>query len=127
MIDHVTIAVRDVEKSKAFYEKAFKPLDYKISFGEEGLFWAFDTGKGLFEIYQSKESKATASFHMAFRVENQTKVQEFYEAALSAGAHDNGEPGPRPNYTENYYACFVHDPDGNNIEAVHGASAYRRY
>ncbi|MCV5919050.1 VOC family protein, partial [Escherichia coli] len=58
------------------------------------------------------------SFHIAFRVASQQKVREFYDSAISAGARDNGAPGPRPHYTENYYACFVHDPDGHNIEAV---------
>jgi len=53
MIDHITIAVRDLEQSKLFYEEVFSPLDYKIAFGEEGIFWAFDVGEGtLFEIYQ---------------------------------------------------------------------------
>jgi catechol 2,3-dioxygenase-like lactoylglutathione lyase family enzyme len=122
MIDHVTISVSNVEKSKKFYEEAFRPLGYKISFGEEGKLWAFDLGRGLlFEICASKTKGALTSFHIAFRAENQAKVQEFYEAALKAGAEDNGAPGPRPDYTENYYACFVLDPDGHNIEAVFDA------
>lgn len=120
MIDHVTLAVRDVEKSKLFYEQAFLPLGYEVSFGEEGVFWAFDVGKGLFEISQpSATTKELTGFHVAFRVESRNKVQEFYVAALEAGARDNGAPGPRPEYTENYYACFVFDPDGHNIETVH--------
>lgn len=119
MIDHVTMAVSDIAKSKQFYEQAFKPLDYEISFGDEGSFWAFDIGKGLFEIYQSKENKELTHFHIAFRVSSRDKVHEFYEAAIAAGGRDNGKPGPRPQYTENYYACFVYDPDGNNIEVVH--------
>ncbi|ARN73840.1 VOC family protein [Oceanicoccus sagamiensis] len=119
MIDHVTISVSDVEKSKKFYESAFLPLGYNVSFGEEGKFWAFDLGKGfLFEICSPQTTEELTSFHIAFRAESQAKVQEFYEAALAAGARDNGGPGPRPNYSENYYACFVRDPDGHNIEAM---------
>jgi catechol 2,3-dioxygenase-like lactoylglutathione lyase family enzyme len=119
MIDHVTIYVSDLEKSKQFYESAFAPLGYKLSFGEAPYFWAFDLqGKGLFEIAQHKDKGPITSSHIAFRVSDHEKVQAFHRAALSAGARDNGPPGPRPQYTENYYACFVLDPDGHNIEAV---------
>ncbi len=119
MIDHITIRVADVEKSKSFYEKAFGPLGFKVSFGDEGVFWAFDIGSGcLFEIAKFDGEGPLTNVHVAFRVASQEKVHEFYRAALDAGARDNGEPGPRPNYTKNYYACFVHDPDSHNIEAV---------
>ncbi|TQV66920.1 VOC family protein [Exilibacterium tricleocarpae] len=118
MIDHVTVSVSNLENSKRFYEKAFQPLGYKVSFGETGVFWAFDIGKGLFEICQADTQAPLTGFHIAFRVDNQTKVRAFYQAALAAGARDNGAPGPRPDYTENYYACFILDPDGHNIEAV---------
>jgi catechol 2,3-dioxygenase-like lactoylglutathione lyase family enzyme len=56
--------------------------------------------------------------HVAFRVKSKAQVDAFHRAALEAGAQDNGAPGPRPAYSENYYACFVLDPDGNNIEAM---------
>ena len=119
MIDHVTIAVSDLEKSRQFYEQAFRPLGFKLAFGEKEKCWAFDLGKGfLFEICSAKTTAAITSFHVAFRVENHQKVHEFYDAAILAGASDNGAPGPRPHYTQNYYACFVHDPDGHKIEAV---------
>lgn len=119
MIDHVTIPVSNVEESRKFYESAFLPLGYKISFGEAGVFWAFDLGKGfLFEICAQKTKEPLTNFHIAFRAESQIKVQEFYGAALKAGAKDNGAPGLRPEYTENYYACFVLDHDGHNIEVV---------
>ena len=119
MIDHVTIPVNDVEKSKIFYEKAFAPLGYQVAFGEKGFFYAFDIGNGLFEIAQHEGSAPITSFHVALRVDDHEKVQMFYRAALSAGAKDNGTPGPRPQYTENYYACFIYDLDGHNIEAMH--------
>jgi catechol 2,3-dioxygenase-like lactoylglutathione lyase family enzyme len=120
MIDHITIAVKDVQQSKRFYEKAFSPLEYKVAFGEEGVFWAFDVGEGtLFEIRRAGDREAITSCHVAFRVDDEEQVQKFHGAALDAGGTDNGEAGPRPNYTENYYACFVHDPDGHNIEAMY--------
>jgi catechol 2,3-dioxygenase-like lactoylglutathione lyase family enzyme len=119
LIDHITIRVANLQQSKSFYEKAFEPLGYKISFGEEGVFWAFDIGSGcLFEIAQFTGKSPLTNVHIAFRVDHSDKVHEFYLAALEAGGKDNGKPGPRPNYTKNYYACFVLDPDGHNIEAV---------
>jgi len=86
MIDHVTISVSDLERSRAFYENAFTPFHYKVSFGEEGNFWAFDIGdSALFEIAQHKATDKLTSFHIAFRAENQEQVRQFYEAALAAG------------------------------------------
>ena len=119
MIDHITIEVSDLQKSKAFYKKAFEPLGYRLSFGKEGVFWAFDVGAGsLFEIQHTGSKPPLTRLHVAFGVDNKAEVDAFYHAALEAGAEDNGAPGPRPEYTENYYACFVLDPDGYNIEAM---------
>ncbi|PLP56185.1 lactoylglutathione lyase [Mesorhizobium loti] len=118
MIDHVTVAVSDLAASKLFYEKAFEPLGYQLSFGEEGIFWAFDIGDGLFEIMQSAGDGPLTRVHVAFRAKSHAEVDAFYHAALAAGAADNGAPGPRPAYTPNYYAAFVLDPNGYNIEAM---------
>lgn len=118
MIDHVTISVTDLVKSKAFYEKAFIPFDYKVSFGKNGKFWAFDIGNGtFFEIAQYKKTDRLTSCHVAFRAKSQEQVRQFYEAALAAGGKCNGTPGPRPQYAESYYAAFVIHPSGHNIEA----------
>lgn len=70
-------------------------------------------------MWQYKESDSITTVHIAFLTRGKEDVDTFYEAALKAGAEDNGKPGPRPEYTENYYACFVLDPDGNNIEAMY--------
>lgn len=121
MIDHVTIRVSNLENSKKFYEQSLAPLGYKISFGEAPYFWAFDIGNGLFEIAQYQGSTPLTPCHIAFRVNSHEKVQEFYRAAISAGAKDYGAPGPRPQYTPNYYAAFILDPDGHNIEAMFDA------
>jgi catechol 2,3-dioxygenase-like lactoylglutathione lyase family enzyme len=118
MIDHVTIAVSDLGRSKLFYERAFAALGYRLAFGEEGIFWAFDVDDGLFEIMQSPSKPPLTRVHVALRVKSKAEVDEFYRAALAAGARDNGPPGPRPQYTPNYYACFILDPDGYNIEAM---------
>lgn len=119
MIDHLTIEVSDLQKSKSFYEKALEPLGYRLSFGKEDVFWAFDVGDGsLFEIQHTGSKTPLTHLHVAFRVESRTEVDAFYSAALEAGARDNGPPGPRPEYTAHYYACFILDPDGYNIEAM---------
>ncbi|TGQ53864.1 VOC family protein [Mesorhizobium sp. M1C.F.Ca.ET.193.01.1.1] len=119
MIDHITIEVSDLEKSKFFYEKAFSPFGYSLSFGKEGVFWAFDVGNGcLFEIQSTGEKPPLTHLHVAFRAKSKPEVDAFYLAALEAGAADNGAPGPRPDYGANYYACFVLDPDGYNIEGM---------
>lgn len=122
MIDHVTISVNDLTKSKIFYEKAFAPFNYHIIFGEEGRFWAFDIGNGaLFEIAQFTEKNKLTKCHIAFRAKSQEQVQHFHEAAISAGARCNGAPGLRTQYTPTYYVAFVLDLDGHNIEAVFDA------
>jgi len=119
VIDHITIEVSNLTKSRLFYEKAFAPLGHTLSFGKEGVFWAFDVGNGcLFEIQSTGAKPPLTHLHVAFRVKSKAEVDAFYRAALEAGAKDNGAPGPRPEYTESYYACFVLDPDGYNIEAM---------
>lgn len=119
MIDHITIEVSDLEESKAFYERAFEPLGYRLSFGKEHVFWAFDVGDGsLFEIQHTGSKLPLTHLHVAFRVQKRAEVDAFYRAALEAGAKDNGAPGPRADYGADYYACFVLDPDGYNIEAM---------
>lgn len=117
MIDHVTISVADLAKSKAFYEQAFAPLGYAIAFGKEGVFWAFRLSDGLFEIQQAANAGPLTGVHIAFRVGSSADVDAFHAAALAAGAQDNGKPGPR-DYAPGYYACYILDPDGNNIEAM---------
>lgn len=117
-MDPITVAVSELPRSKAFHEISFAPLGYVLGFGEEGVFWAFDLGDGLFEIAQSSDEAPLTRVHVAFRVRSKGEVDAFHRAALEAGALDNGAPGPRPAYTENYYACFVVDPDGYHIEAM---------
>lgn len=120
MIDHITIATKDLDRSKAFYERAFLPLGYEVSFGEEGNYWAFKLdNNALFEIRAARDDEQfVTSCHVAFRVESRSRVNAFYKAALNSGGKDNGKPGVRPQYSDRYYACFVHDPDGHNIEAM---------
>jgi catechol 2,3-dioxygenase-like lactoylglutathione lyase family enzyme len=119
VIDHVTIGVRDVERSRAFYRAALEPLGFsehgpwsderrEIAFGAEG---AED-----FAI--SPEYEPGGQLHIAFAADTREAVDAFHAAALAAGGTDNGAPGERPEYADGYYGAFVLDPDGHNVEAV---------
>src|ERR687888_389881 len=116
MIDHVTANVSDFDAAKQFYTQALAPLGYSVQAEFEGAA-GFGTGEGIadFWIGYSPERGAT---HVAFNAGDRSAVDNFYEAAIAAGGRDNGPPGLRPHYHETYYAAYVHDPDGNNIEAV---------
>lgn len=116
MIDHVTANVGDFERAKRFYEQALAPLGYSLRMEFEGAA-GFGAAEGIpaFWIGSSAERGAT---HVAFSAPDRAAVDKFHEAAIAAGGQDNGAPGLRPHYHETYYAAFVHDADGNNIEAV---------
>ena len=114
MIAHTTLTVSNYPKSKSFYSKVLKPLGYRrnMEFGEAS---GFNDGKNT-DFWISKE-RTIVPTHLAFEAASRAQVQAFYKAALAAGAKDNGKPGYR-DYWPGYYAAFVHDPDGHNIEAV---------
>lgn len=115
MIDHVFLNVSDYERSRSFYERALAPLGVtlQMEYGKGGGFGL--EGKPFFWI---REQKPTGEMHVAFHCEAREPVDAFHAAALSAGGADNGAPGLRLHYHPTYYAAFVYDPDGNNIEAV---------
>lgn len=117
MIDHIGIAVTNLDASIAFYEKALAPLGYKLLMKFDGQAAGFGVpGKPDFWIGAAAEVKQQT--HVAFRTPGRAQVRDFYAAAMAAGGKDNGAPGPRPQYHEHYYGAFVLDPDGHNIEAV---------
>jgi catechol 2,3-dioxygenase-like lactoylglutathione lyase family enzyme len=115
MIDHTVVNVTDFEAAKAFYTSALEPLGYKLAF-EAGAFMGFADEHGLDLGVVAREPVGFA--HVAFKCEDHATVDAFYEAAVAAGGQDNGPPGLRTHYHEHYYAAFVHDADGNNLEAV---------
>lgn len=122
MIDHLAIDVSDLEKSGHFYDNALEPLGYKKlteapqEFGGRlTLGW---TDSSETDLYIGLGLRNQPRLHIAFRAEDRKRVDEFYEAALAAGGKDNGKPGLRPEYHENYYGAYVLDPDGHNVEAV---------
>ena len=116
IIDHIGFGVSDIEASKEFYIKCLEPLGIKIFF-EEGSNVGF--GKdGKAPFWFGPNSDASRKIHIAFVAENRSQVDAFYKAAIAAGGNDNGPPGIREIYHPSYYAAFVFDPDGHNIEAV---------
>ena len=119
MIDHVGVAVSDYQRSRDFYSAALAPLGFELAMEFDGRVGGFARdGKPWFWIREGDPGSGT---HVAFTAPDTATVEAFHEAALAAGGVDNGPPGLREHYHPTYYAAFVHDPDGNNIEAVnHG-------
>jgi catechol 2,3-dioxygenase-like lactoylglutathione lyase family enzyme len=117
MIDHVKLFVADAARSRAFYEAALAPLGYRVLL--EPAPGVVGMGAGMPDFWLAPADGATTTCHLSFRAGSQADVDAFHRAALAAGGTDNGGPGPRPQYHPNYYGAFVHDPDGNNVEAVH--------
>ena len=122
MLNHITLRVSNLPRSKAFYVAALAPLGYQMYWDTEdaGGFGAEDRdGMREFWIKEGGIAKEEHSFScLAFDAPNKDAVDKFYAAALAAGGKDNGAPGGRPEDHPNYYAAFVIDPDGYNIEAV---------
>ena len=119
MFDHVKFGVSDYEASKSFYLKALEPLGVRVlseGVPTYGVELSPSDGKVSLCLFQSDEKPA--HLHLAFVAENRQQVEAFYRAALEAGGKDNGAPGLRPHYHPNYFAAFVIDPDGHNIELV---------
>ena len=118
MIDHVSIKVKDVEQAKAFYEAALAPLGYARGIEYPGGMQLLVEGEpGDVWVAPLPEGAEAVPTHVALRAADAAAVEAFYAAALAAGGTDNGAPGPR-DYHPGYYAAFVYDPEGNNIEAV---------
>ena len=114
MLDHTAVNVTDLEAAKAFYGKALEPLGYSLLF-EVGDFLGFgDGGAPNFGVVRRDP---VGGGHVAFAADR-TTVDAFHAAAVAAGGTDNGAPGLRSHYHEHYYAAFVRDLDGNNVEAV---------
>ena len=118
LFDHVSLPVRDLARSRAFYERALQPFGVRVVESSLGPGFAIDD-RGDFWI--GEQEMAAGSVHIAFAAPDRETVDAFHAAAVEAGGVDNGRPGLRPHYHSGYYAAYVLDPDGNNVEAVfHG-------
>lgn len=125
MINHVSIGVFDVARSRAFYDAALKPLGFeRLSDGETSLGYgasavAFWVGAAARPIAPDMRS----GLHFCFNAPSRKAVDTFHRNAIANGGTDNGKPGLRADYGENYYAAFVIDPDGYRVEAYFGGKA----
>jgi len=122
MIDHISIGVRDLARTKRFYDAALKPLGYEclsesgesLGYGREvAVFWAAIAERPV-------PADDASGLHFCFTAPTRSSVDEFHAAALRSGGRDNGGPGLRPHYGQDYYAAFVVDPDGYRLEAYCG-------
>ncbi|KAA0970376.1 VOC family protein [Aureimonas fodinaquatilis] len=123
LIDHIQLVVCDLKPSQDFYTAVLNVLDIPVIGTSDGYFWADEL------VVSTPDSPAalgavTGRHHLAFQAKDRATVDAFYQAALAHGGRDNGAPGERP-YHPGYYAAFVLDPDGNNIEAVYHGDARR--
>ena len=123
LIDHIQLVVRDLQATRRFYGALFEVLGIPIGGEAQDYFWADEL------FISSADSRAalgalTGRHHFAFQARDRAMVDAFYQAGLAAGGKDNGAPGER-RYHPGYYACFLLDPDGNNIEAVFHGEAKR--
>ena len=117
MLDHVTLGVSDLERSKTFYDRALSPLGIARLYAEAGRFAGYGIDPKAF-FWIGTRPNAQSGAHVAFTAKDRATVDRFYADAIAAGGKDNGGPGLRPHYHANYYGAFVLDPDGHNIEAV---------
>jgi catechol 2,3-dioxygenase-like lactoylglutathione lyase family enzyme len=131
MIDHITLRVRSLAATRAFYAQALAPLGYRLGYDavHEGVgvvgFGADVAGIGL-KIdtwFVDRTEPVSGPTHLCWRAASRDAVDAFHAAAIAAGGKDNGPPGVRDHYHPNYYGAFALDPDGNNIEAVCHAPA----
>jgi catechol 2,3-dioxygenase-like lactoylglutathione lyase family enzyme len=120
VVDHMTIRVRDMDASRAFYAAALAPLGFGIVAdygGDQGIAFG-PPGQDDFAIAPAGELPS-GPMHLAFFAPDKAAVGDFHVFGMTAGGRDNGPPGLRPQYHETYYAAYLIDPDGNNVEAVH--------
>ncbi|MBZ9871850.1 VOC family protein [Mesorhizobium sp. BR1-1-9] len=123
LIDHIQLVVRDIAASRRFYEAVFRVLDIPIGGSAADYFWADELFISTADS-RAARGELTGRHHLAFQAKDRAMVDAFYKAGLDGGGRDNGGPGERP-YHPGYYAAFLLDPDGNNIEAVHHGAANR--
>ena len=123
LIDHIQLVVRDLPASQKFYTAVFNVLDIPLGGTGNDFFWADELFVSTPQS-EAAQGDLTGRHHLAFQALSRAVVDDFHKVALANGGSDNGKPGERP-YHPGYYAAFVLDPDGNNIEAVYHGEAKR--
>lgn len=124
LIDHVQLVVKDLGASRRFYEAVLGAIGVPISGGGDDWFWADEFVVSSAES-EAAQGRLTGPTHLAFQAKDQAAVEAFHKAGLEAGGRDNGAPGDRAQYHPGYFAAFLLDPDGNNVEAVYHGSHER--
>ena len=117
MYDHIGLKVRDIDASVRFYSAALKPLGYELCSRDETGAGFGPSGAPALWLYLSREAAGSGA-QLAFRAPDHAAIQKFHAAGLRAGGRDNGRARPRAEYSPTYFAAFLIDPDGNNVEAV---------
>ena len=117
VLDHVTLGVSNIERAKAFYDRALRPLGITRLYDEGADVAGYGVAPAAFFWIGQRAAPQTGA-HVAFAAHDRGAVDRFHAAALAAGGVDHGQPGLRPQYRPDYYGAFVLDPDGHNIEAV---------
>lgn len=123
LIDHIQLVVRDLDASRRFYEPVFDVLQIPIGGTADKHFWVDELFVSSADGPEA-QGRLTGRHHLAFQAKDEAMVDAFYKAGLAGGGKDNGAPGYR-NYHPGYYAAFLTDPDGNNIEVVYHGAAKR--
>jgi|SRR5579871_6378656 len=119
MLSHVSIGVKDLARARRFYDAALRPLGYRRLYDSDGaIAYGADAPKlWVLGVERPVASDSASGLHLCFDAARRADVDGFHAAALKAGGRDNGRPGLRADYGENYYAAFVIDPDGYRLEA----------
>lgn len=123
LIDHIQLVVQDISKSQAFYAAILASLNVPMGGTGDGYFWADELFVTAVDS-PAAQGVLTGRHHLAFQAPDRATVENFYRTAFAHGGKDNGAPGERA-YHPGYYAAFVLDPDGNNVEAVYHGEATR--
>jgi catechol 2,3-dioxygenase-like lactoylglutathione lyase family enzyme len=124
VIAHLSIGVKDIDRSKRFYDAALAPLGYKCIRPAKTLI-GYGYGADIVSLWVALAERPVmadekSGLHICFAAPNAAAVDAFYEVALRSGGQDNGAPGLRPHYSPDYYAAFIIDPDGYRLEAYFG-------
>jgi catechol 2,3-dioxygenase-like lactoylglutathione lyase family enzyme len=123
LVDHIQLVVADIQASRRFYEALFQVLEIPMGGISEDYFWVDELFVSTADS-AAAQGQLTGRHHLAFQAKDRGAVDAFHAAGLQNGGRDNGKPGERP-YHPGYYAAFLLDPDGNNIEAVYHGEAVR--
>lgn len=118
MLDHIGLKVKDLQAAVRFYAAALAPLGHVVASQDDNGAGIGPPGAPALWLYADAAGTARTGVHLAFAAADRAQVDRFFAGGRDAGGRDNGAPGLRTDYAPTYYAAFLVDPDGNNVEAV---------